>query len=63
MESPGLPHHKHSPVLTSRQQKVLHLVCDGLSNKECAHVVGVSDSSVKCTIQQLFVKTNTKSRA
>jgi DNA-binding NarL/FixJ family response regulator len=54
---------KDSLTLTARQQMVLSLVCDGLSNKECAHVLRVSGSSIKCTIQQLFLKTNTRSRS
>jgi DNA-binding NarL/FixJ family response regulator len=58
-----LPHTRYSPVFTERQQMVLHLVCDGLSNKQCAHVLKVSPSSIKCTIQQLFVKTKAGSRS
>lgn len=61
--SATLPHTRHSPVFTVRQQMVLHLVCDGLSNKQCAHVLKVSPSSIKCTIQQLFVKTKASSRS
>jgi two-component system nitrate/nitrite response regulator NarL len=61
--SAALPHKRHSPTLTERQQMVLHLVSDGLSNKECAQVIGVSDSSIKCTVQQLFGKMNVSSRA
>jgi two-component system response regulator DesR len=61
--SSALPHKRHSPILTPRQQMVLHLVCEGLSNKEAADVLGVSASSIKCTIQQLFLKTNTRSRS
>jgi two-component system nitrate/nitrite response regulator NarL len=61
--SANLPLGPHSTKLTSRQQMVLHLVCQGHSNKECAHLVGVSDSSIKCTIQQLFAKTSTGSRS
>ncbi|HVW83275.1 MAG TPA: response regulator transcription factor, partial [Bryobacteraceae bacterium] len=61
--SSALPHKRHSPVLTPRQQMVLHLVCEGLSNKEAAEMLRVSGSSIKCTIQQLFQKTNTRSRS
>jgi DNA-binding NarL/FixJ family response regulator len=57
-----LPHAKRSPVFTDRQQMVLYLVCDGLSNKQCAHALEVSPSSIKSTIQQLFVKTKASSR-
>jgi DNA-binding NarL/FixJ family response regulator len=61
--SATLAHKKHSPMFTARQQMVLSLVCDGLSNKECAHLLNVSGSSIKCTIQQLFLKTDTRSRS
>jgi DNA-binding NarL/FixJ family response regulator len=61
--SSTLPHMKGSPTFTQRQQMVLHLVCEGLSNKQCAHMLDVSASSIKCTVQQLFLKTRTNSRS
>jgi two-component system, NarL family, nitrate/nitrite response regulator NarL len=42
--------------LTERQQHVLRLVFEGLANKEIAQRIGVSESSVKATLQQLFSK-------
>ncbi len=42
--------------LTDRQRQVLHLVFEGLANKEIAQRIGVSESSVKATLQQLFSK-------
>ena len=42
--------------LTERQRQVLRLVFEGMANKEIAHRVGVSESSVKATLQQLFSK-------
>jgi DNA-binding NarL/FixJ family response regulator len=61
--SAGLPHNMYNPKFSGRQQMVLHLVCEGLSNKECAQRLNVSPSSIKCTIQQLFEKTGTRSRS
>ena len=61
--SAALPRTRRHPNLTSRQEMVLRLICDGLSNKEISGVLGVSSSSVKCTIQQLFEKTNVRSRS
>jgi two-component system, NarL family, nitrate/nitrite response regulator NarL len=61
--SEALLHTRHTPIFTPRQQMVLQLICDGLSNKECAHAMNVSQSSVKCTIQQLFAKTKAGSRS
>lgn len=45
-----------SGELTDRQKQVLRLVFEGLANKEIAQRIGVSESSVKATLQQLFSK-------
>jgi DNA-binding NarL/FixJ family response regulator len=37
--------------LTAREQEVLRSVFEGLTNKEIAHRIGVSQSSVKATLQ------------
>ena len=42
--------------LTERQRHVLRLVFEGLANKEIGQRIGVSESSVKATLQQLFSK-------
>jgi two-component system, NarL family, nitrate/nitrite response regulator NarL len=49
--------------LTARESRVLRHVCEGLANKEIAHRMDVSESSVKSFIQQLFTKTGVRSRA
>lgn len=48
--------------LTAREQKVLRCVFEGLSNKEMAHQLGVSQSSVKATLQHLFDKMGVRTR-
>jgi DNA-binding NarL/FixJ family response regulator len=48
--------------LTPREQKVLRGVFEGLTNKEMAHEIGVSQSSVKATLQQLFDKMGVRTR-
>jgi two-component system, NarL family, nitrate/nitrite response regulator NarL len=48
--------------LTPREQQVLRGVLEGLTNKEIAHHVGVSLSSVKASLQQLFDKTGVRTR-
>ena len=55
----------HSPPeqFTQRERQVLVLVFEGLANKEIAERIGVSESSVKATLQQLFAKTGTHSRS
>jgi DNA-binding NarL/FixJ family response regulator len=49
--------------LTVRQQQVLHGIFDGLTNKEIATKIGVSEGAVKATLQQLFRKTQVRTRA
>jgi DNA-binding NarL/FixJ family response regulator len=49
-------------ALTGREQRVLQAVSDGLTNKQIAAKLGVSESSVKATLQQLFRKTHVRSR-
>lgn len=51
-----------SGQLTPREQKVLRGVFEGLTNKEMAHQMGVSQSSVKATLQQLFDKMEVRTR-
>jgi DNA-binding NarL/FixJ family response regulator len=45
---------------TEREQQVLSFVFEGLANKEIATRIGVSEGSVKSTLQQLFSKTGVR---
>jgi two-component system, LuxR family, sensor kinase FixL len=49
--------------LNSRELEVLRSLIQGLANKEIAVRLGVSDSAVKNTLQQLFTKTGVRSRS
>jgi len=49
--------------LTGREREVLRGVFEGQSNKEIAGVLGISESSVKATLQQLFQKTGVRTRS
>jgi PAS domain S-box-containing protein len=49
--------------LTPRETEVLRLLVQGLANKEIAVRMDVSESSIKNTLQQLFAKTNVRTRA
>jgi len=49
--------------LNHREIEVLGLLVQGCSNKEIAARIEVSESTVKNTLQQLFAKTNVRSRA
>jgi len=48
--------------LTPREKDVLRSVFEGLTNKEIAFRIGVSQSSVKATLQNLFEKTGVRTR-
>jgi len=48
---------------TERERQVLSFVFEGLANKEIAARVGVSEASVKSTLQQLFSKTGVRTRS
>jgi DNA-binding NarL/FixJ family response regulator len=50
-------------LLTPREQQVLRCVFEGLINKQIAVRLGVSQSSVKATLQQLFEKTGVRTRS
>jgi DNA-binding NarL/FixJ family response regulator len=50
-------------TFTTRERQVLSGVFEGLANKEIAGRIGVSESSVKATLQQLFAKTGVRTRS
>lgn len=51
------------PQFTHRERQVLSYVFQGLLNKEIADRLGVSESAVKATLQQLFAKTGVRTRS
>jgi two-component system nitrate/nitrite response regulator NarL len=53
----------HRRPLTSRQCEVLRGILDGLSNKEIAWNLKVSESSIKAVIQELFHKAGVRTRS
>ena len=54
----------HEPrQLTERERSVLKGVFEGLSNKEIAATLGISEGSVKSALQQLFIKTGVRTRS
>ena len=58
---------RRSPVfaklLTEREQEVLRGLFEGLTNKEIAAQLEVSESAIKATLQQLFQKTRVRTRS
>lgn len=49
--------------LTPREEAVLRMVADGLSNKEIGEQVGITEAAVKATLQRLFAKLGVRTRA
>jgi DNA-binding CsgD family transcriptional regulator len=58
----GSDHRERAP-LNNRESEVLRLLVQGLANKEIASRLNVSESVVKNTIQQLFGKTEVRTRS
>jgi len=50
-------------MLTERERQVLRGIFEGLTNKEIAGQIGVSEGAVKATLQQLFQKTRVRTRS
>jgi len=50
-------------ALNNREMNVMRLLVQGLANKEIAARMEISESTVKNTLQQLFAKTNVRTRA
>lgn len=49
--------------LTERERQVLVHVFEGLPNREIAERLGISETSVKAALQQLFAKTGVRTRS
>jgi PAS domain S-box-containing protein len=59
---PSMNHHERAQ-LSGRETEVLRFLVQGLANKEIAAGMDISESTVKNTIQQLFAKTDVRTRA
>jgi DNA-binding NarL/FixJ family response regulator len=60
---PGSLQESKGEQFTERERQVLSHIFEGLTNKEIAERIGVSESSVKATLQQLFSKTGVRTRS
>jgi PAS domain S-box-containing protein len=58
----GGPNLRERATLNNRELDALRLVVQGLANKEIASRMGISESAVKNTLQQLFAKTEVRTR-
>ena len=57
------PTEKPKPLFTRREREVLQGVIEGMSNKEIAGRLEITESAVKSLVQQLFGKTGVHSRS
>jgi PAS domain S-box-containing protein len=60
--NPASTNHEEHP-LNARELEVLRLLVQGLANKEIASRMGISESAVKNTLQQLFAKSAVRTRS
>jgi DNA-binding NarL/FixJ family response regulator len=51
-----------SPTLTAREEGVLHLLADGLPNKQIARALGITERTVKFHVASIFRKLDADSR-
>jgi len=61
-EDPAAVPQSAPPAFNERQRKVLRFVLEGLSNKEIAWHLQISESYVKAILQSLFQKTGVRTR-
>ena len=59
----GLRPESSAQPFTDRERQVLSWVFQGLLNKEIADRIGVSESAIKATLQQLYAKTGVRTRS
>jgi DNA-binding NarL/FixJ family response regulator len=60
---PQLDDRASANLLTDREQKVLLGILAGLTNKQIAENLGLSEGSVKTSVQQLFYRTGVRTRS
>ena len=51
-----------SVTLSKRERDVLHMLCEGASNRRIASQLSISEATVKSHVSVLFTKTKTRSR-
>ncbi|MGP1255984.1 MAG: LuxR C-terminal-related transcriptional regulator [Kiloniellales bacterium] len=62
LRKPWKPRPTDLPSLTPRQQEILQCLSQGLSNKEIARALGISDSTVKVHMHGLFERLGVQNR-
>lgn len=57
-----IQHHNDQEDLTPREQEIVERLCSGLSNKEIARELNISDKTVKTHLQRIYKKSHVHSR-
>ncbi len=58
-----MPRNEGQPHLSPRQQQVLHLMAEGLTNSEIGAKLGVTERTIKAYAQELYDKLGVRNRA
>jgi len=58
----GMPALRSRVAVTNREQQVVALVCQGLSNKQIAHELRLSEGTVKIHVHHILTKNGLRSR-
>jgi DNA-binding NarL/FixJ family response regulator len=56
-------HHQEKQPLTKREKETLDLIACGKTNKNIAHIFGISEQTVKCHVGSILRKLNASDRA
>lgn len=59
----AVPEVPEGPRLSPRQNEVLNLIADGLTNSEIGDVLGITERTVKAYAQELYTKLGVRNRA
>jgi PAS domain S-box-containing protein len=59
----SVPEHRERAALNTRETEVLRFLVQGMANKQIAARMEISEGTVKNSLQQLFAKTNVRTRA
>ena len=54
---------KQLTTLTERHRQVVTLACQGLSNREIAEQLGLTEGTLKCHLHSIYEKLDVRSRA
>jgi DNA-binding NarL/FixJ family response regulator len=51
------------PAISEREDRILHGISEGLTNRRIAEGLGISEGAVKAALHRLYIRTQTRTRA